>query len=101
MPWLTDPALTPSGRLLARLESSGEEFLEAILAIAREQAEQMREAPMDPARAALFDELVGTSHQQQREIEAADLVDFDTFLARYFASARESRAATVDSGAAQ
>ncbi len=101
VPWLDDPSLTPSGRLLARLEQSGEEFLEAILAIAREQAERLRGESMDPARAALFDELVPASHRQQHEIEAADQVDFDSFLAHYFASAREPRAAMVDSGEAR
>ena len=93
-PRLDDPARTPSGRLLDRLESTGESFLEAMLGLAREQAEAFRETPMDPAREALFDELVATSHAQQADIEAADEEDFDTFLARYFERAREVRSVT-------
>ncbi|SDO18967.1 glutamate-cysteine ligase [Halomonas shengliensis] len=92
-PRLADPSLTPSGRLLARLEETGEEFSEAMLAIAREQAARLREEPLDPARAALFDELVGTSHDQQAQIEAGDRVPFADFLADYFARARETRIA--------
>jgi glutamate--cysteine ligase len=46
---------------------------------------------MDPAREALFAELVDTSWRQQEEIEAADRVAFDDFLADYFERARESR----------
>lgn len=93
-PRLDDPARTPSGRLLDRLESTGESFLEAMLGLAREQAEAFRDTPMDPAREALFDELVATSHDQQADIEAADEEDFDTFLARYFERAREVRRVT-------
>ena len=90
-PRLADPALTPSGQLLARLEESGEEFSDVMLAIAREQAERLRSEPMDPAREALFHELVATSRQQQAEIEAGDTCSFDEFLADYFERARESR----------
>jgi len=93
-PLLEDPALTPSGRLLARLESTGESFLEAMLGLAREQAEGFRETPMDPAREALFDDLVASSRDQQADLEAADAEDFDTFLARYFERAREVRSVT-------
>ncbi|MFY0991066.1 glutamate--cysteine ligase [Halomonas sp. C05BenzN] len=90
-PRLEDPSLTPSGELLARLQASGEELSDAMLAIAREQAERLRQEPMDPARQVLFDQLVETSHQQQRDIEAADSEGFDDFLAHYFTRARESR----------
>ncbi|MGJ7460006.1 glutamate--cysteine ligase [Halomonas sp. MA07-2] len=90
-PRLADPSLTPSGQLLARLQENDEEFSDAMLAIAREQAERLRREPMDPAREALFEELVGTSMRQQAEIEAADRLAFDDFLADYFARARESR----------
>ncbi|MFC2992605.1 glutamate--cysteine ligase [Halomonas tibetensis] len=90
-PRLADPALTPSGQLLARLQENDEEFSDAMLAIAREQAERLRREPMDPAREALFEELAGTSMRQQEEIEAGDRVSFDDFLADYFAHARESR----------
>ncbi|GHE20616.1 glutamate--cysteine ligase [Halomonas urumqiensis] len=91
MPRLSDPDLTPSGQLLARLRDSGEEFSDAMLSIAREQAAHLREEPMDPAREALFFELVETSFQQQADIERADIDNFDAFLSRYFARARETR----------
>ncbi|TLF48240.1 glutamate--cysteine ligase [Halomonas urmiana] len=93
-PLLKDPALTPSGRLLDRLESTGESFLEAMLGLAREQARDFRDTPMDPAREALFDDLVASSRDQQADIEAADEEDFDSFLARYFERAREVRSVT-------
>ncbi|MBW5801389.1 glutamate--cysteine ligase [Halomonas elongata] len=93
-PWLDDPSLTPSGRLLHRLETQGEEFVDAIMAMAREQAERLRNEPIGPARSALFDQLVDTSHQQQGDIEEAESESFADFLADYFERARESRALT-------
>ncbi|MCE8034231.1 glutamate--cysteine ligase [Billgrantia tianxiuensis] len=98
-PWLEDPSLTPSGRLLARLEETGEEFLEAILAIAGEHAERFRQEAIDSARAATFEQMVETSHQQQRDIETADTQRFDEFLDHYFASASEPRVAMASQGA--
>ena len=90
-PWLENPALTPSGRLLARLEENDEEFIEATLALAEEQAQAFRQQAMDQAREATLEQLVTTSHQQQHEIEAADTQSFDEFLAEYFANASEPR----------
>ncbi|MGR4067331.1 glutamate--cysteine ligase [Billgrantia sp. C5P2] len=99
-PWLADPALTPSGRLLARLESTGEEFVEAILALAGEHADRLRREAVSPAREATFEQMVGTSHQQQHDIEAADTQRFEQFLEHYFASAREPRVAVASQGGA-
>ncbi|QOR39697.1 glutamate--cysteine ligase [Billgrantia diversa] len=97
-PWIEDPELTPSGRLLARLESTGEEFIDATLALAEEHAERMRHEAVSPARKSTFEQMVETSHQQQRDIEAADTLRFDEFLEEYFASAREPRVAMTSQG---
>ncbi|HSP59213.1 MAG TPA: glutamate--cysteine ligase [Halomonas sp.] len=90
-PRLMDSSLTPSGRLLARLRESGEEFSDDMLSLAAEQAASLREEPMDRAREALFDQLAHTSWEQQRDIETADLEPFDDFLADYFNRARQAR----------
>ncbi|PMR73385.1 glutamate--cysteine ligase [Billgrantia endophytica] len=96
-PSLGDPSLTPSGKLMRRLEETGEGFVDSMLAIAREQAERLRSEPMDHAREVLFDQLVETSHQQQKDIEATDVDSFDDFLAHYFDRAREPRATAAAS----
>ncbi|MGM0535055.1 MAG: glutamate--cysteine ligase [Pseudomonadota bacterium] len=93
-PRLDDPGLTPSARLLAHLDATGESFLEAMLGLAREQAAGFAHTPMDPSREALFEELVPMSLAQQADIEAADTEDFATFLSRYFERAREVRSTT-------
>ncbi|WP_089793431.1 glutamate--cysteine ligase [Halomonas korlensis] len=90
-PRLGDPSLTPSGQLLARLRESGGEFSDDMLSLAAEQAASLRETPMESAQEALFDQLARTSHQQQRDIETADLEPFDDFLADYFHRARQAR----------
>ncbi len=90
-PRLDDPSLTPSGQLAARLKENDEDFVEATLALAREQAEAWRAKPMDRAREALLEELRETSLQQQGEIEAADVETFGDFLTQYFARAQEPR----------
>ncbi|WP_299234815.1 glutamate--cysteine ligase [uncultured Halomonas sp.] len=95
-PRLADPTLTPSGQLLARLKESGEELSDVILAIARDQAEQLRHEPMASGRERLLAELIETSHQQQAQIEAADRVSFADFLSDYFEQARESRVTDGD-----
>ncbi|MCG6658631.1 glutamate--cysteine ligase [Halomonas campisalis] len=97
-PSLEDPSLTPSGQLLARLEERDEEFVEAMLALAREQGEQLRGEPMTPACEALFAEMAQTSRRQQRDIEAGDRQGFDEFLNDYFARAREPRVAPRRAG---
>jgi|TARA_B100000700_G_scaffold129286_1_gene144858 glutamate--cysteine ligase len=90
-PRLDDPSLTPSGQLAARLRDNDEDFVEATLELAREQANAWRAEPMDRARDALLEELRETSLQQQGDIEAAEVENFDDFLAHYFAQAREPR----------
>ena len=92
-PLLDDPGQTPSGRLLAALQESGGEFVDYVLELARDQAEQFRGEPMDRARDALFSQLTETSHQQQGDIEAGDIDGFGKFLEAYFTRAREPRVA--------
>ncbi|MHB0774615.1 glutamate--cysteine ligase [Halomonas sp. WWR20] len=92
-PSLDDAGLTPSGRLLTALERDGSEFADYMLQLARGQAEQLRQEPMDPAREALFTQLNETSHQQQNDIEEADREGFAEFLEAYFKRAREPRPA--------
>jgi glutamate--cysteine ligase len=82
---VADPALTPSARMLAEMRERGEGFA----AFARRLTEQHREAflasSLSPERAAWLADLAATSLDRQHAIEAADAIDFDEFLRRYFA----------------
>ena len=80
-----DPDLTPSARMLAEMRERGECFA----AFARRLTEQHRETflatPPSRERTAWLTDLAATSLDRQRAIEAADDIDFDEFLRRYFA----------------
>lgn len=91
-PRLKDPALTPSAQMLARIKEGNGSLSDTLLALAKEQSEKLKNTPMLRSREALLAQLIETSHQQQRDIEAADQESFAEFLATYFTKARESRA---------
>ncbi|PRY66389.1 glutamate-cysteine ligase [Vreelandella songnenensis] len=91
-PRLEDPSLTPSAQLLARMKEGNGSLSDTLLALAKEQGEKLKQTPMVRSREALLAQLIDTSHQQQRDIEAADQESFADFLKTYFIKARESRA---------
>ncbi|WP_445011768.1 glutamate--cysteine ligase [Vreelandella stevensii] len=91
-PRLRQPELTPSAQLLAKLQSGNGSLSQTLLGMAQEQAQALKGTPMLRSREALLAQLIDTSHQQQRDIEAADHESFSTFLENYFTKARESRA---------
>ncbi|WP_447955876.1 glutamate--cysteine ligase [Vreelandella sp. EE7] len=90
-PRLQDPALTPSGQMLERLKKGSGSLSDTLLALAQEQREALESTPMLRSREALLDQLIDTSHQQQRDIEAADQESFSEFIEHYFIKAREMR----------
>ncbi len=82
---VADPDLTPSARMLAEMRASGEGFQDYARRLSEEHGRRWRSHHLDPAREAELDALVASSRCRQVEIEAADDLDFDTFLERYFA----------------
>ena len=82
---VSDPDLTPSARMLAEMRANGEGFHAYARRMSEHHARHWRSHALDPARDRELTDLVGASRRRQAEIEAADDVDFDTFLARYFA----------------
>jgi glutamate--cysteine ligase len=79
-----DPDLTPSARVLAEMRANGEGFHAFARRLSEQHGDHWRSYTPDLAREAELDDLVGASRRRQAEIEAADDVDFDTFLAQYF-----------------
>jgi glutamate--cysteine ligase len=67
------------------MREQGESFFEFAQRKSREHYEFFAIQPLDSERVAFFSNLAETSWQQQRAIEAADDISFDTFLANYFA----------------
>lgn len=80
-----DINLTPSAQML-KLAEERDGFVPAVLELARAQREQLLASSINQPREALFTELSAKSIKQQQDIEAADTIDFDTYLQQYFAS---------------
>ena len=83
-PLIDQPQQTPSARVLDGIRSAGS-FAAFAQQQANAQAEALSSAPISKAREALFSQLSESSIRQQSDLEDADRVDFDTFLADYMA----------------
>jgi glutamate--cysteine ligase len=82
-----DPDLTPSARTLQELRTTGESFAEFALRMSRvHKAYFLDLYPPNEQRLAEFSAEAEESLRRQAEIEAADTMTFDQFLAKYFAT---------------
>ncbi|GGO87874.1 glutamate--cysteine ligase [Marinobacterium nitratireducens] len=82
---LDDPSQTPSARILAQLQDQGISFREFALTQSRAHRDQLSDTPLNDERASYLNRMAASSLDEQAEIEAADSIDFDTFLAGYLA----------------
>jgi glutamate--cysteine ligase len=81
-----DPKRTPSARLLAELEESGESFFDLALRMSRTHKAYFLELyTPNSERLAEFAAEARDSLGQQRAIEAAEKETFEQYVARYFA----------------
>jgi glutamate--cysteine ligase len=84
---IQDPKLTPSARLLAELEESGESFFE--LGLRMSKAHKAYFLELYTPNAERLGELAAEAQhslEQQRALEAAERESFEEYLARYFAN---------------
>lgn len=80
-----DPSLTPSAQVLKlSLEEGG--FVPAMLKLAKEQLSSLTSRPINKERQESLNKLSVQSLAKQAALEAEEQIDFDTFLANYFAS---------------
>ncbi len=82
---VADPDRTPSALMLAEMRARGEGFHAFARRCSDEHGQHWRSHVLDPGREAELVGLVSSSLERQAQIQAADDVDFDTFLGRYFA----------------
>lgn len=80
---VNDPELTPSARMLAEMREQQIPFFRFAMNRSRAHRDAFLARPLDPALARRFEDLAERSIADQRRIEAADTVDFETFLATY------------------
>lgn len=84
---INDAALTPSARSLEELRSSGESFTQFALRMSKvHKAYFLDLYPPNEQRLGEFAAQAQQSLQRQQEIERADTLTFDQYLARYFAA---------------
>ncbi|MEZ5536586.1 MAG: glutamate--cysteine ligase [Thiolinea sp.] len=80
-----NPGLTPSARALDEMADNGrEDFFTFAQRKSREHREFFLQRELSGDLQQQFEEMATTSIEKQAQIEAADELDFDTFLQRYF-----------------
>ena len=81
-----DVALTPSARMLAELENTGESFFDLGLRMSRLHKEYFLALyPPNVERQAEFRSAADESLRAQKAVEAADKISFEEYLAQYSA----------------
>ena len=84
-----DPDMTPSARMLHELRQAACGFFDFTMEVARGHKRYFASIePLPDARLREFETEAEASMERQRQVEASDDVDFDEFLARYFAADR-------------
>ncbi|WP_241242159.1 glutamate--cysteine ligase [Thalassotalea sp. G2M2-11] len=83
---LADPSLTPSAQMLSLVVEQNQSLTEFALSQASRYRSEALAADYQFYDQQYFIEQAELSHQQQQQIEQSDELDFDQFLANYFAS---------------
>ena len=84
---LEDPSLTPSARVLAAMaREHGNSYTKFVLAQSLAHRDAIWKRPFSAEAAARYAKLAEGSLLKQRQIEAADKVDFETYRRRYLSA---------------
>lgn len=81
---LDDPSLTPSARILAEMEERDLPFFTLAMEASRHWAEQLSSTPLSEAQLNEYREASRASLDAQQQVETADSIDFETYLANYY-----------------
>ena len=82
---IRSPERTPSARMLEEMRENGEGFYQFARRLSHQHQRYFLQHRIAPEAVARLDAAAAGSLAQQRQIEAQPQVDFDTFLADYFA----------------
>jgi len=81
---VANPSNAPSARVLHAMERNhGNSYVRFVLAESLLHAGSLRGLPLHPDARARFERLASESIEEQRRLEAADKVDFETFRRQY------------------
>ena len=81
---LHNPELTPSAQILEEMRSSGQTYFRVAMSHAQQHREYFLDTPLAPEIAEQYQAAAIQSLEQQKQIEAADNISFDDFLANYY-----------------
>ncbi len=82
---VADPGLTPSARVLADMRDAGTGFYHFAMEAAIGHRDYFASlTPMEPDRVEHFENEARASLQRQRDVEAADTMTFEEYLAKYY-----------------
>lgn len=79
-----DPALTPSARILADMGQQQKPFFNFAMDLAQQHGQQFRNRPLDDADYSYFQQHTIESLLQQEQLQQADTLSFDDYLAQYY-----------------
>ncbi len=79
-----DPEATPSARMIAQMRDAGEGFVSFTRRKSNEFGEYFKTRRLSESQARHFDEASGKSEEERGELEAADNVTLDEYVADYF-----------------
>lgn len=82
---LKDPELTPSAKILADMKAGGQTFFRLAMQLSEQHAQQYRQNPLSAEEFAQLQELARTSLEEQAQLEAEPQIDFQQYLADYYA----------------
>lgn len=85
---LNDPDLTPSARVLQAMQGYGNSYVAFVLAQSHAHREAILGLPLSAEVAGRFARLAEESIEEQRRIEAADTVPFETYRRQYLSPLR-------------
>ncbi len=83
---LDDASQTPSAQILAVMLADNLKYSEFVMQQAQKHREELLSQPLTETQLQTLNESSQASLEEQRQIEAADEVDFDTYLENYAAS---------------
>jgi glutamate--cysteine ligase len=81
---IEDSALTPSARIIRQMSTQNASFFEFAMGMAEQHEKLFKHTKMAQADCDRMKAEAARSHQQQKEIEDNDTLDFDDFLDDYF-----------------
>ena len=81
---VADPELTPSARVLREMREQGKPFFRLAMSYSQRWAEHFRQQPVDAEKVAKFTAQAERSVKAQQEVEAADELSFEQYLANFY-----------------